>query len=296
MQNTTELPPALSADRQRFTLPSGITLSSYVGGTDKGRPLVLLHSVNAAPSAFEMKPLFDHYSSLRPVLAPELPGFASSDRPNIDYSAEFYAESLRLWMQHMVPSGADVVALSLSSEFVARAALASPQLFKSLTLISPTGLSARQLPGEETSQRIQKYLGGKVIGPGLFRLLTSRPSIRYFLNKAFVGKTPPSLVDYAYLTSHRPGASHAPFIFLSLSLFTHDAVDKLYRPLQQPVLTIYDKDPNVSFERLEELVSSQTNWQAQRVEPSLGMPHFEHSAGVIQILDQFWNEIEAPQE
>ncbi len=294
MQNTTELPPALAAERQLFKLSSEISMSSYIGGSESGTPLVLLHSINAAPSAMEMKPLFDHYASSRPVLAPEWPGFGSSDRPDTSYTPGFFADSLLQWMKHHVPTGADVIALSLGAEFVARAALKSPELFLSLTLISPTGMSRRQLPAEESSQRIKKFLGGKVIGPGLFRLLSSRASIRFFLNKAFVGKIPQPLIDYAHLTSHRPGASHAAFTFLSLSLFTNNAVDNLYLPLQQPVLAIYDRDPNVSFERLDEIVNARDNWHARRIEPSLGMPHFDHPNKVTEALDQFWHQIEDP--
>ena len=296
LQNTTELPPALEAERRQFTLSSGIKLTWYVAGPDTDVPVVLLHSINAASSAMEIKPLFDHYASARPVLAPELPGFGSSDRPDISYTPDFFADSLNSWMQQAAPSGAHVVALSLTSEFVARAALKSPELFRSLTLISPTGLSQRQPPSAEASQRIKRFLGGQVIGPGLFRLLTSRTSIRYFLNKAFVGKAPQPLIDYAYLASHQPGASHAAFTFLSLSLFTGNAVESLYRPLSQPTLVLYDEDPNVSFERLDEMIGTRDNWQAERIKPSFGMPHYEHPERVVKILDRFWGDIEASRD
>ena len=39
------------------------------------RPLLLLHSINASASAYEVKPLFEHYRQQRPVYAPDLPGF-----------------------------------------------------------------------------------------------------------------------------------------------------------------------------------------------------------------------------
>jgi pimeloyl-ACP methyl ester carboxylesterase len=49
-------------------------------------PLLLIHSVNAAASAYEVRPLFDHYRGRRPVYALDLPGFGQSDRSDRLYS------------------------------------------------------------------------------------------------------------------------------------------------------------------------------------------------------------------
>jgi pimeloyl-ACP methyl ester carboxylesterase len=104
-----------------FQIPSRPGRLSYHADTSHaGRPLVLIHSINAAPSAFEMKPLFDHYRSTRPVYAPDLPGFGASDRSNRAYSPELYAKVLSDFLTAVVRDRADVIAFSLSSEFAAR--------------------------------------------------------------------------------------------------------------------------------------------------------------------------------
>ncbi|GIS01731.1 MAG: hypothetical protein CM15mP103_02820 [Gammaproteobacteria bacterium] len=41
-------------------------------------------------SAMEMRPLFEHYRDKRPVMAPDLPGFGLSDRPDVLYSSNMY--------------------------------------------------------------------------------------------------------------------------------------------------------------------------------------------------------------
>jgi hypothetical protein len=75
-----ELPPAVDAPREIYATPTSKEISWYADGPEGTRPLVLLHSVNAAPSVFEMKPLFEHYRAERRVYAPDLPGFGFSDR------------------------------------------------------------------------------------------------------------------------------------------------------------------------------------------------------------------------
>jgi pimeloyl-ACP methyl ester carboxylesterase len=282
-----ELSPALDADCDQLDLEQSGRVCYYSDTRGTGRPLVLLHSVNAAPSAREMAPIFEHYRAERPVYAPDLPGFGRSDRSDRPYSPALYAATISEFMRQVVQRPADVVAFSLSSEFAARAAADVPALFRTLALISPSGFGKRQPPQGATGDRILRFLRLPGVGGGLFRALTSRASIRYFLGQSFHGQVPRELIDYAYETAHQPGARYAPFRFLSMKLFTAEAYTKLYEPLRLPVLVLYDKDPNISFERLDH-ARFQPNWQVRRIEPTRGLPHWEKPEETFAALDAFW--------
>lgn len=286
------LAPALDAPCETFTTATAGRVGYYVDAAPAGRPLVLIHSVNAAPSAMEMRPLFDHYRGRRPVYAPDLPGFGRSERADRPYSPELYATTLTHFLTEIVRQPADVVAFSLSAEFAARAVALSPDRFRSLALISPTGFSRRQPPSGPPTDRLLGLLRLPLLGDTLYRLLTSKISIRYFLGKAFTGEPPQALLDYAYATSHQAGARHAPVRFLSMKLFTADAAERLYRPLRLPVLVLYDRDPNVSFERLTEIADDRPNWRLERISPTLGLPHWERSDETIAALDRFWGTLD----
>lgn len=290
MRRQVDLPEALDATRDSFATSHLKEISYYVGGPEDGRPLVLLHSVNAAPSAFEMKPLYDHYRKTRRVYVPELPGFGFSDRSDRQYSPELYANAIIAFLTNVVQAPADVIAFSLSSEFAARAALSASERFLSLTLLSPTGFSARKLPSGGVGRAMHSVFTLPGLGQGLYELLTKRPSIRYFLRRSYVGEPPEALVDYAYATSHQPGARHAPYYFLAGQLFTRQATETLYAKLELPVLVLYDRDANVGFELLPDLVSSHDNWKAVRIEPTLGIPQWERTADCTAALDAFWAE------
>ena len=71
----TSLPAALDADRREIDGRSG-RLSLYVAG--EGPPLLLLHSINAAGSAYEVRPAFEHARPTHRVYAPDLPGYRLS--------------------------------------------------------------------------------------------------------------------------------------------------------------------------------------------------------------------------
>ncbi len=281
---------ALASDRREYLSHLNCRVSYYLDTSCSGRPLVLIHSINAAPSAFEMKPIFEQYRGQRPVYAIELPGFGFSERSNLKYSPEFYAQILFEFINTIVKSTSDVIAFSLSSEFIARAILQDPKYVKSLALISPTGLSKRTMPNNSFSEPIRKVISFPPIGNILYFLLTSKKSIKYYLNLSFINDAPEEMVNYAYVTSHQPGAKHVPFYFLTGQLFTKNACEILYKKITIPTLVLYDQDANISFELLPDLLKQCTNWSETRIQPTMGVPQWEEPEKTFKALDTFWKE------
>lgn len=286
------LPAALDAEEWRLSLPGCGEVLCYRDRAVSGVPLLLLHSINAAPSAREVQPLFDALRGERPVYAPDLPGFGRSNREARAYLPEFYADFILALLEAIGEAPAQVLALSTSCEFAARAALRAPQRFAGLSFVSPTGLGTRTPPSGRTAERIHGFLSAPLIGGGLYRLLRTRPSVRYFLGLAFDGPPPRELVDYACLTAAQPGATQAPFRFLSGQLFTPDAAERLYRPLEVPVRVLYDTDPNVGFERLDDLLRDCSNWSAARIQGTRGLPHWQRLPETLRALREFWGPLE----
>jgi pimeloyl-ACP methyl ester carboxylesterase len=289
------LPPAIETDTQ--TLSSDIVgaLNIYADRSAASRPLLLIHSVNAAASAYEMRPIFEHYRGQRPVFALDLPGYGFSDRTDSAQTPAAYAGAIAEVLATVIGEPADVIALSLGGEFAARAALQRPDLFHSLTLISPSGFNAsgtgratQQAVEQDRTEAVYRGLSNPLWGRALFDLIASRRSIEFFLKQSFVGPVPSALIDYAYATSHQPGAHYTPLRFISGLLFTRNARQELYERLTLPTLVVYDRDAFVNFEALPQLAATHTNWQTVRLEPTLGLPQFEALPQLAAALDGFW--------
>jgi pimeloyl-ACP methyl ester carboxylesterase len=288
---TSTLPNAFSANRYSLAVPDFGNVGYYsdTGGT--GRPLLLLTSINAAANAYEMRPLFLAYQGKRPVYALEWPGFGSSDRPNIRYTPELMTSALRA-MVNQIGQDVDVVALSLGSEFAARAALDEPRI-RSLAFISPSGLGratgATQVAAEtQKAENRYRNLSNPIWAGPLYALIATKTSIRLFLNPSFQGKPDQGLIDYDYLATRLPGARYAPLYFIGGVLFTPDAYGQLYSKVNQPMLVLYDRDAFVNFDRLNEFTAARPNASAVRVTPTKGLPHFEQLGQVTAALDAFW--------
>jgi hypothetical protein len=72
---------SLPGERHELLIPGGLRTVLYQAApipgfahTADATPLLLVHSVNAAASAFEMEPLYVRQALRRPVFALELPG------------------------------------------------------------------------------------------------------------------------------------------------------------------------------------------------------------------------------
>jgi pimeloyl-ACP methyl ester carboxylesterase len=291
------LEPAIDTPIERITGKlSGASLSFYVSRPEERSmpPLLLIHSINAAASAYEMRPIFETYRGQRDVYALDLPGFGFSKRPDIEYTPELFKQAI-VDLLEQIGEPADVVALSLSCEFAASAAHQRPELFRSLTMLSPSGFNRRD--NKRASQNAQQsgtsdffynLFSFPLWGRAFYDLIATRKSIHYFLQQSFEGSVDANLDAYAYQTSHQPGAERAPLYFVSGKLFNANILETVYSKLTIPVLVLYDFDSFVSFDRLPDLVEKHENWHAVRIVPTRGLAQFEKMTEVALQLDQFW--------
>lgn len=206
-------------------------------------PVLLVHSVNAAASAYEVRPVYERLAVTRPTYAIDLPGFGLSDRSPRRYVPRLMTDAIHAAVEHVrhlhPGTPIDALAVSLSCEFLARAAGESASSFRTLALVSPTGLTGRRMagPSETTLGRdgVQAALAKRWLGPRLFGWLTRPGVVRYFLQRTYGRKAiDEGLWAYAVATAHQPGAEHAPLYFLSGHLFSRDAT-LLYERLAGPV-------------------------------------------------------------
>ncbi|MFN3704682.1 MAG: alpha/beta fold hydrolase [Thermoflexales bacterium] len=240
-------------------------------------PLLLLHSVNAAASSFEMKPIYDHFAPRRLVLALDLPGFGFSARGERNYTPALFRDAILDLLDQLDAGAVDAVALSLSAEFLALAAQQQPARFRRLVFLSPTGFSRRN-DRPRYSPVLLRLLSAAPWRQALFDALTSQPSLWFFLTTSQRRPLRRELLNYAYRTSHQPGAPFAPFAFVAGKLFT-PGIFRVYRALTQPTLVMYGQDPFIAYDRADEL-RCQGNWRIIALQGAGALVHWDDPCDV----------------
>ena len=294
---TSPLPPALSGEHSYIDDPQTGRLSLYAHiepDAAKARPLLLIHSVNAAGSAYEIKPVYDHFLGSRPVYALELPGFGRSDRSDRNYTPRLMTDAIlrgvgELRSRHQ-DMAIDALSLSLGSEFLARAAAEQPQWFHTIAMVSPTGFKGTtRRDGPPGSTRGMPWLYAVFTRPpwsqAVYNALTKRSVVRFFLNKAWGSKNiDEGLLDYSTTTTNQPGAMHAPYHFLSGNLFSND-ITRVYEALTMPVfMTHGDRGDFVDYRGVG-FFADNPRWEIHPLEAG-ALPYFE-------IPETFFNHYDA---
>lgn len=286
----TELPNALGM--RLDYVPWGDVHYAWYGREGKGRPLVLLHSVNAVASAHEMRPIARAFlrDRDRPVYALEWVGFGHSDRPDVEYTPGLMEDQLEHWLERVIrpAGGADVVALSLGASYAAEVARRRPDLIRSLVAIEPAGL------GDEPTD----------IGKGWARLLFTLPGVqRAFFDRLTTPEAlykfardnlftpdfgvPDEYVNFAAETARVEGAPRPLDDFLSGRMSPDDAIET-FRRLRQPLLLIHGTVASrrmESYTRLPEL-EGRPNVTVQSLSTG-AMPHWERAREVAGKIRDF---------
>lgn len=304
------LPAALSGQRIEMDSPAG-RLSYYMAApaTDTAQagdqtPLLLLHSINAAGSAYEIRPLFEHYRHQRPVYALDMPGYGFSERSDRPYLPRLMTDAVHSMTEvirrHHGAVPIDVLGLSLSSEFAARAAHERPSHYRSVALVSPTGFNrGAPFEGPPGSTRgiagLRKFFFNPLWSDALYRLLTRRSVIRFFLKKTWGGPViDEGALDYAEITSRQPGAKLAPYWFVSAFLFSAD-ISRVYQSLTMPVWMVHGVRGDFIDYRHKAAYAHQPRWTFD-VMSTGAMPYFERLDEFTALYDAFRNSRLAPQQ
>jgi pimeloyl-ACP methyl ester carboxylesterase len=247
------------------------------------RPVLLVHSINASASAHEVKPLYDELKRDRPTYALDLPGFGHSEHSDRDYLQSLMVEAIvvaaRTISRRHGSVAVDALAVSLSCEFLAKAAIKRPELIRSLALVSPTGFASnasRKGSAEDDCGRpgVLRFLKRPKIGTGLYRLLSSAPSIRFFLRKTWGSKQiDEEMFETSCAMAKHPNAHRAPFYFLSGFLFSAN-IGRAYRAIEQPVWMSHGTRGDFTDYSRKEAIEDRANWQITVYEAG-ALPYFE---------------------
>ncbi|MFD1512142.1 alpha/beta fold hydrolase [Halomarina rubra] len=249
---------------------------SYTEAGDPDDPdLVLLHGVNAAGSSAEFVPVFDALAEDYHVLAPDLPGFGLSDRPPLMYSASLYETFVTDFLRDAA-TDATVVGSSLTSAYVATAATNDAVDVRELVLVCPT---ATTMPGRRTWLR--SLLRSPLVGEGIFNLLASERSLRYFQADhgfADTSNADDEWLEYRWQLTHQPGARFAPASFVSGFLDSDLDLGETLAGLDVPTTLVWGRDADILPVEGGHDLAEVADARLVVFDDALLLPHYEHPA------------------
>jgi pimeloyl-ACP methyl ester carboxylesterase len=119
---------------------SGLPWQDENEKTDR-ETLVFIHGFGGGSSAYEWSKVYPAFAAEYRVIAPDLIGWGRSNHPQRSYKIEDYLTTIREFIEQTCTSPVTAIASSLTAGFIIQLANIHPDLFKSLILVTPSGLS-----------------------------------------------------------------------------------------------------------------------------------------------------------
>ena len=178
--------------------------------------LIFLHGLGGGSSAYEWSKVYPAFATEYRILAPDMLGWGRSAHPERNYEVEDYVTSIQKFIEHTCSEPVIVIASALTAAFTIRAAIARPELFKSLILTTAAGLN-------EFGKNYQDNFFTKLAAtPIIDRLLygtgvATSFGIRSFLEQRQFAKGDrvyPELVEAYLQSAQQPNAEYAALSFV----------------------------------------------------------------------------------
>lgn len=258
--------------------------------------LVFLHALGGGSSAYEWSKVYPAFAADYRILAPDLIGWGRSEHPAKNYRVEDYVQMILAFIQQTCDAPVTVLASGLTAAFTVRAAVESPDLFKSLILVSAAGLDdfGRNYSANPFSQLIKT--------PILDRLFYSAGiatplGIRGFLEQQQFGsrdRVYPEIVEAYLQSAQRPNAEYAALAFVrgDLSLDLAQYIPQL----TIPTVLIWGRkatyvDPD--FGRRYQELNSTAIRDSEVIQEARLTPHLELPAVFIGLVRKYLPALDA---
>ncbi|MGG3575293.1 alpha/beta hydrolase [Bacillus gobiensis] len=191
----------------------------YFTAGDKGSPVVFIHGSGLDSASISWSRVLGELAEEFRVFAPDLPGYGQSEKPEVDYTVDYYVAFLEQFLDHINEKEICIVGLSMGGAIALSFALRHPARTKKLVLVSSYGLMQRLPFHPLTAFSIKTAVmewGYLVLQKSRSRLLTKRVLLSGLI--CAKEKLSDELLEEVYLASQDPQAGRAYCSFLRSEL------------------------------------------------------------------------------
>lgn len=178
--------------------------------------LIFLHGLGGGSSAYEWSKVYPAFAAEYRILAPDMLGWGRSAHPERNYQIDDYVSTIIKFIENTCSEPVTVIASALTAAFTIRAAIARPELFKSLILTTAAGLN------EFNKNYQDNFFTQLASTPIIDRLLYSTGvatsfGIRSFLEQRQFARSErvyPEIVEAYLQSAQQAGAEYAALSFV----------------------------------------------------------------------------------
>ena len=226
--------------RENFLQIDGHKIRYLESGNTK-KTLVLVHGLGASAERWnQVIPLFEEDYR---VVVPDLIGFGYSDKPQVDYTPDFFSEFLGKFFTESGITRPNIIGSSLGGQVAANYAASNSKEVEKLILVSPAGVMRKSTPA------LDAYI--------MAALYPSEQSAKNaFEMMEGSGKTVPEEIVNGFVERMQLPNAKLAFMSTVLGLKNSELITSKLHTISAPTLIIWgSKDPVIPINHADLFVS-----------------------------------------
>ncbi len=274
--------------QSNFIMVNGLRIHYLEAGVGD-RVVVLVHGGGLDNASLSWDLLIPKLAKNARIIAPDLPGYGESDKPEVTYDLAFYNEFFPKFMDTIQVEKADLVGISMGGAIILGYVLDHPERVDHLGLVDSYGLQ-RKTPFHKLSYLFVNIPGVRAL---TYWSMKSRWVTEYFTKMILKrpGSVTEELVDAIYQQLKIPGVTRAFSDFQNAEL-TWDGLKTVYmdrlHEIKTKTLVIHgEKDtlvPLVASQEAHELI----NGSEMKILAGCGhWPQRDNPEEFIQVVGEF---------
>ena len=263
-------------------------LKVYYKVRGSGSPLLLLHDIHPAASAYEWSLVEDLLARKHTVYVLDFPGCGRSDKPQDLYTNFFFVELIRDFIRDHKIEKADIVASNLSSAVALMTGKYAPDCVGDLILINPPSVRETAQVPDIISKAKKAVFELPFFGDFVYNLLSARSEIdyafteHYFYNPFHDNE---DLVDTYYESAHL-GKGNGRFLAASLvGNYVNINLEHAIKSYDGKVSIIEGSDVKNGGSNVHEWITLNPSIKRDFIPHTKELPHLEEPDKTVAMIE-----------
>lgn len=257
--------------------------------TGSGKPLLLIHDLNAASSGYEWSRMIPSLREKYTVYTIDLLGCGRSEKASMTYTNYLYVQLISDFIQSEIGRRTSVVASGESASIPIMACANNPDLFDQLMLINPLSLlDYSQIPGK-TAKLYKAMVEFPVLGTLLYHIAVRKKAIDDDFHKN--GFYNPYCIKSAWINSYYEAAhlgSSPKFIYSSQKCnYTKCNITNALKKIDNSIYLVGGSEIDAIQERLDEYRTYNPAIEISLIPGTKQLPQLEEPEKVTELIKTY---------
>ncbi|MBM3905151.1 MAG: alpha/beta hydrolase [Thaumarchaeota archaeon] len=254
--------------QEAFVTVDGNRIRYLKAGSEK-KNLLLIHGLGASAERWEF--VIPSFSKHFTVYVPDLIGFGLSEKPNVDYTTEFFSDFISSFLREINVKKVTVVGSSLGGQIAIDYVIHNQQNVEKLILVSPAGAMKQSTPALDAYIMAALYPDNDTAKNAFSMMTGNNKEVNQTTVDGFVQRMLMPNAKYAFMSTIL-GLKNAPEISTKLEV------------LEIPTLVIWGElDPVIPIKYAEYFVQKIRDCRFYRMENCGHTPYVEDPKEFVKI-------------